>query len=112
VILVVTTCNVGQLKIHVNTSHWVLDFTNDQFALFMIWVAIVIEFSRLMHSTYLVQILVAALAREKVELYLGFLVLLRTENAPRSFTKLLKKIPVVAKYISYVAAGMEVGTNA
>jgi hypothetical protein len=44
--------------------------------------------------------------------YLGFLVLLRTGNAPRSLRKLLKKIPVVAKYISYVAADMEVGTNA
>lgn len=33
--------------------------------------------------------------------YLGFLVLPRTENAPRSLRNLLKKIPVVTKYISF-----------
>jgi hypothetical protein len=44
-----------------------LDYINNYFALFTLWVAMAIEFSGLLHSSYLIQILVAKMAGKPIE---------------------------------------------
>ena len=73
--MILFTCNVGQLNTQVNASHCMLDYIDNYFALFTIWVAMAIEFSGILHSSYLVQMLVAALAGKKVD----------SNEEPRSF---------------------------
>lgn len=65
--MVLFTCNVGQLNTQVNASHCMLDYVNNYFALFTVWVAMAIEFSGLLHSSYLVQIAVTEMAEKKIE---------------------------------------------
>jgi len=65
--MILFTCNVGQLNTQVNASHCMLDYIDTYFGLFTLWVAMGIEFSGLLHSSYLVQMLVAALAGKKIE---------------------------------------------
>ena len=65
--MILFTCMVGQLNSQVNASHCMLDYINNYFALFTLWVAMAIEFSGLLHASYLVQFLVAALAGQKIE---------------------------------------------
>lgn len=65
--MILFTCNVGQLNTQVNASLCMLDYINNYFALFTLWVAMAIEFSGLLHSSYLVQMLVAKLAGKKIE---------------------------------------------
>jgi len=64
--MILFTCNVGQLNTQVNASHCMLDYIDNYFALFTIWVAMAIEFSGLLHSSYLVQMVVASLAGKKI----------------------------------------------
>merc|ERR1739845_309609 len=49
----------------VNASLCMLDYTNNYFALLTLYVALTIEFSGLLHASYLVQMLVNALAGKK-----------------------------------------------
>jgi len=65
--MILFTCNVGQLNTQVNASLCMLDYINTYFGLFTLYVAMAIEFSGLLHSSYLVQMLVAALAGKKIE---------------------------------------------
>jgi len=65
--MILFTCNVGQLNTQVNASLCMLDYINNYFGLFTLWVSMGIEFSGLLHSSYLVQMLVAALAGKKIE---------------------------------------------
>mmetsp|Transcript_1926 Transcript_1926/g.2781 ORF Transcript_1926/g.2781 Transcript_1926/m.2781 type:complete len:490 (+) Transcript_1926:246-1715(+) len=65
--MILLTCNVGQLASQVNASLCMLDYTDNYFALFTLWVAMAIEFSGLLHASYLVQLAVAALAGKKIE---------------------------------------------
>mmetsp|Transcript_6872 Transcript_6872/g.12946 ORF Transcript_6872/g.12946 Transcript_6872/m.12946 type:complete len:510 (-) Transcript_6872:196-1725(-) len=65
--MILFTCNVGQLNTQVNASLCMLDYINNYFALFTLWVAMAIEFSGLLHASYLVQMLVAFLAGKKIE---------------------------------------------
>jgi len=65
--MILLTCNVGQLNSQVNASLCMLDYTDNYFALLTLWVAMAIEFSGLLHSSYLVQITVAALAGKNIE---------------------------------------------
>jgi len=65
--MILFTCNVGQLNTQVNASHCMLDYINSYFGLFTLWVAMAIEFSGILHSSYLVQMLVAALAGKKIK---------------------------------------------
>jgi len=60
--MILFTCMVGQLNTQVNASLCMLDYTNSYFALFTLWVAMFIEFTGLLHVSYLMQIAVAALA--------------------------------------------------
>jgi len=65
--MILFTCNVGQLNTQVNASLCMLDYINSYFGLFTLWVAMFIEFSGLLHSAYVVQILVATFAGSKID---------------------------------------------
>ena len=65
--MILFTCMVGQLNTQVNASLCMLDYINNYFALFTLYVAMAIEFSGLLHSAYVVQLLVAKLAGSKIE---------------------------------------------
>jgi silicon transporter len=60
------TCMLGQLTSEVNSSHCMLDFINNTFAVVTLWVAMGIEFSGLLHASYLIQMLVAKLAGQTI----------------------------------------------
>lgn len=63
--MIMLTCNVGQLMSQVNASLCMLDYTNNYFALLTLYVAMAIEFSGLLHASYLIQMLVNVLAGKK-----------------------------------------------
>jgi hypothetical protein len=65
--MILFTCMVGQLNSQVTASLCMLDYINNYFAVFTLWVSNAIEFSGLLHSSYLIQMLVAALAGQKIE---------------------------------------------
>jgi len=65
--MVLFTCMVGQLASQVNGCHCMLDYINNYFAVFTLYVAMVIEFSGLLHASYVVQMLVGAAAGQKIE---------------------------------------------
>ena len=60
--MILFTCMVGQLNTQVNASLCMLDYTNSYFALFTLWVAMLIEFTGILHVSYLMQTTVAKLA--------------------------------------------------
>ena len=53
--MIIFTCQLGQLTTQVNASHCMLDFINNYFALFTLYTAMAIEFSGIMHCSYLIQ---------------------------------------------------------
>jgi silicon transporter len=65
--MILLTCILGQLTSQVNSSHCMLDYINNTFAVVTLWVAMGIEFSGLLHSAYLIQMLVAKLAGKTIE---------------------------------------------
>jgi len=65
--MILFTCMVGQLNSQVNAAHCMLDYINNYFAVFTLYVAMAVEFSGLLHSSYLVQMAVAKLAGKKIE---------------------------------------------
>ena len=65
--MILFTCMVGQLNTQVNASLCMLDYINSYFALFTLYVAMFIEFSGLLHSAYVVQIIVTKLAGSEVK---------------------------------------------
>eukprot|EP00527_Entomoneis_sp_CCMP2396_P009708 CAMPEP_0198136450 /NCGR_PEP_ID=MMETSP1443-20131203/99_1 /TAXON_ID=186043 /ORGANISM="Entomoneis sp., Strain CCMP2396" /LENGTH=315 /DNA_ID=CAMNT_0043797675 /DNA_START=67 /DNA_END=1011 /DNA_ORIENTATION=- len=65
--MILFTCMIGQLNTQVNASHCMLDYLNDHFATFTVWVAMAIEASGLLHASYLIQIIVAKLAGKTIE---------------------------------------------
>merc|ERR1712226_925478 len=65
--MILFTCMIGQLNTQVNASHCMLDYLNDHFATFTVWVAMGIEASGLLHASYLIQMIVAALAGKPIE---------------------------------------------
>ena len=65
--MILFTCMIGQLNSQVTASLCMLDYINNYFAVFTLWVSNAIEFSGLLHSSYLIQMLVAALAGQKIE---------------------------------------------
>jgi silicon transporter len=67
VAMILLTAMVGQLTSQVNSSHCMLDYINNYFALFTLWVAMGIEFSGLLHAAYLMQMLVAKLSGKTIE---------------------------------------------
>jgi len=65
--MILFTCMVGQLNTQVNASHCMLDYIDNYFALFTLWVAMFIEFTGLLHSAYVIQLLVAKMADSEIE---------------------------------------------
>lgn len=63
-ILMVT--NIGQLASQVNASYCMIDYINTYFGVFTAYVAMAVEFSGILHASYLVQIFVAKLAGKPV----------------------------------------------
>jgi silicon transporter len=64
--MILLTCMVGQLNSQVNGCSCMLDYINNYFAIFTLYVAMGIEFSGLLHSSYLIQYLVAYMAGKPV----------------------------------------------
>jgi silicon transporter len=65
--MILFTTMVGQLNSQVNASHCMLDYLNSTANYFTICVAMAVEFSGLVHSSYIIQILVAAAAGQEIE---------------------------------------------
>jgi hypothetical protein len=65
--MILFTCMVGQLNSQVNASLCMLDYIDNYFALFTLYVAMAIEFSGLLHASYLIQMLVSWLAGKPIE---------------------------------------------
>jgi len=64
--MIILTANVGQLAAQVNASHCMIDYINNYFGLFTVYTALAIEFSGIMHASYLMQMAVAALAGQPI----------------------------------------------
>jgi len=64
---IVFTCVLGQLTTQVNASHCMIDFANNYFALFTLYVAMIIEFVGIMHSAYLIKDILAAVSGKPVQ---------------------------------------------
>jgi len=58
--MVIFTCILGQLTTQVLSSHCMIDYINQYFALFTLYVCMFVEFSGIMHSSYLVQNILSA----------------------------------------------------
>jgi len=69
------TAMIGQLPMQVNASVCMLDSCDSYFSLFTMWVAMAIEFTGLLHASYLLQMAVTACAGGKME----------SKEDPRSF---------------------------
>jgi silicon transporter len=65
--MIIFTCQLGQLTTQVNASHCMLDFINNYFALFTLYVAMTIEFSGVMHSSYLIQNILSVLSGKPIQ---------------------------------------------
>jgi len=65
--MILMTSMIGQLSAQVNASHCMLDYINNYFAYFTLWVAMAIEFSGLLHASYLVQMLVSRLSGKPLQ---------------------------------------------
>jgi silicon transporter len=75
--MILFTCMVGELNSQVTASLCMLDYINNYFAMFTLWVSNAIEFSGLLHSSYVIQMLVAKLAGQTIE----------SNEAPRTATQ-------------------------
>merc|ERR1712106_517996 len=65
--MILFTCMVGQLNSQVNASHHMLDYLNNWFGLFTLYFANFVEFTGLLHASYVVQLLVGQLAGQPIE---------------------------------------------
>mmetsp|Transcript_7558 Transcript_7558/g.15190 ORF Transcript_7558/g.15190 Transcript_7558/m.15190 type:complete len:511 (+) Transcript_7558:164-1696(+) len=65
--MILLTCMVGQLASQVNASHCMLDYINNYFALFTLYVAMAVEFTGVMHCSYLIAMIIGCLAGKPIE---------------------------------------------
>jgi Silicon transporter len=65
--MIFMTAMMAQLPPQVVASHQMLDFINNFFALFTVYVAMAVEFSGLLHASYVCQIIIHAFAGKPVE---------------------------------------------
>jgi silicon transporter len=65
--MILFTAQIGQLQSQVNASLCMLDYFNDYANLFTLYTARAIEFTGLMHFSYLIQIVVGHLAGQPIE---------------------------------------------
>ena len=64
--MIIFTCILGQLTTQVNASYHMIDFINNYFALFTLYVTMVVEFSGIMHSSYLIQNILSAVSGKTI----------------------------------------------
>lgn len=64
--MIIFTCILGQLTTQVNASHCMIDYINNYFALFTLYTAMSIEFSGVMHSSYLIQNILSAISGKPI----------------------------------------------
>jgi hypothetical protein len=64
--MILIACMIGQLNLQVNGCSCMLDYINNYFAVFTVYVAMGIEFSGLLHASYLLQMAVAAMAGKPI----------------------------------------------
>ena len=69
------TAMIGQLNSQVNASVCMLDYCDNYFAMFTMWVAMLIEFTGLLHASYVIQYLVTKCAGAEMQ----------SNEGPRSF---------------------------
>lgn len=65
--MILFTTMVGQLNSQVNASHCMLDYLNSTANYFTLCCCMAVEFSGLVHASYIIQILVAAAAGQEIE---------------------------------------------
>jgi hypothetical protein len=65
--MILTTIMIGQLTAQINAANCMLDFINTHFMLFSTYVSLFIEFSGLLHSVYLVQIIFSKITGKAFE---------------------------------------------
>jgi hypothetical protein len=66
--LILITIMLGQLTARVNAANWMLDFINNYFMLYFVtYVSLAMEFSGLLHSVYLVQVVFCKISGNPVE---------------------------------------------
>jgi silicon transporter len=58
--MVIFTCILGQLSTQVVASHCMIDYINNYFAIFTLYVCMFVEFTGIMHSSYLIQNILSA----------------------------------------------------
>jgi len=64
--MVVFTCILGQLSTQVVASHCMIDYINNYFALFTLYTCMFVEFTGIMHSSYLIQNILAAVSGKPI----------------------------------------------
>ena len=64
--MIIFTCILGQLTTQVNASYHMIDFINNYFALFTLYVTMAVEFSGIMHSSYLIQNILSAVSGKPI----------------------------------------------
>ena len=67
--IILFTCMIGQINTQVNAGLYMLDYINHIFALFTVWTAFIVEFSGILHFTYVIQLLVAYISGKKIDTY-------------------------------------------
>ena len=67
VAMILMTANIGQLTAQVNGAHCMLDYINNYFSLFTVYVALAIEFSGFLHSVYLIQNIFSIISGKPIE---------------------------------------------
>jgi hypothetical protein len=67
VAMMIVTIIMGQLTSQVNAAVCMIDFLNNYFMLFTSYVSLLIEFTGLVHSVYLVQIVFSKITGKPIE---------------------------------------------
>mgnify|MGYP000096344151 CR=1 FL=1 len=68
VALILVTIMLGQLTAQVNAANCMLDFINNYFMLYFVtYVSLAIEFSGLLHSVYLVQVIFSKITNSPID---------------------------------------------
>jgi len=64
--MIIFTCILGQLTTQVNASHCMIDTINNYFALFTLYTTMVVEWSGIMHASYLIQNILSAISGKPI----------------------------------------------
>ncbi|GAX28329.1 hypothetical protein FisN_27Hh014 [Fistulifera solaris] len=93
--VILTTVIVGQLTSQVNAAQCMLDFINNSFMTFTVYVSLAIEMSGLLHSVYLISMLFSMISRKPIS---------SNESDRTNLQKLFFWIRIVFSVVILVAA--------